>query len=323
MKKFIIITSIFNPTVAVKAFARLKDYQVVVVGDDKTPANWHCKNVVFLSMQQQQNLPYQLIKHLPHNHYCRKIAGYLYAIGEGAEVIIDTDDDNIPKKDWDFPLLQGDFAQIPPEQGFVNVYSLWTKQKIWARGLPLSLIRTKIDDKTLTNKPCKVGIWQGLADEDPDVDAIYRLTDDTPCIFLQRQPLVLGKGTLSPFNSQNTLFAKELFPLLYLPCFVSFRFTDILRGLVAQPIMWQAGYQLGFTNATVVQKRNPHDYFADFISEIPMYQYADKCAEITAKTIRSGYSIPDNLYNVYAALCKENIVKKEELQLLKLWLEAL
>ena len=41
---------------------------------------------------------------------------------------------------------------------------------------------------------------------------------------------------------------------MYLPTFVTFRFTDILRSYVAQPIMWNAGYRLGFTNATVTQK---------------------------------------------------------------------
>ena len=59
--------------------------------------------------------------------------------------------------------------------------------------------------------------------------------------------MVLGTGTMSPFNTQNTLIRKELFALLYLPTYVTFRFTDILRGLVAQPIMWAAGYALGFT----------------------------------------------------------------------------
>ena len=49
-----------------------------------------------------------------------------------------------------------------------------------------------------------------------------------------------------------------------------FRFTDILRGLVAQPILAAYGYQGGFTGATVVQKNNPHDYMKDFVSEIPL-----------------------------------------------------
>ena len=39
--------------------------------------------------------------------------------------------------------------------------------------------------------------------------------------------------TYSPFNSQNTLWRKELLPLAYLPSKVTFRYTDILRGMIA------------------------------------------------------------------------------------------
>ena len=43
----------------------------------------------------------------------------------------------------------------------------------------------------------------------------------------------LGKA-YSPFNSQNTIWFKEIFPLLYLPVSCSMRATDIIRGLVAR-----------------------------------------------------------------------------------------
>jgi len=113
---------------------------------------------------------------------------------------------------------------------------------------------------------------------------------------------------------------KELFPLLYLPTFVTFRFTDILRGLVAQPIMWGSGFQVGFIGATVVQKRNCHDYFKDFISEIPMYQHCERVVDIVAGAIRSECSIPDNLCIAYEALQKAGIVEKRELEVLEAWL---
>ena len=74
----------------------------------------------------------------------------------------------------------------------------------------------------------------------------------------------------------KNLFRKEFFPLLYLPSFVTFRFTDILRGFVAQPILWKAGFNLGFTEATVFQERNAHNYVRDFESEIPMYLHTEK-----------------------------------------------
>jgi hypothetical protein len=108
---------------------------------------------------------------------------------------------------------------------------------------------------------------------------------------------------------------------MYLPTYVSFRFTDILRGLVAQPILWLYGYQLGFVNATVIQKRNPHDYMKDFILEIPMYKYGDKIVELVSKSISRTESIENNLFNAYNALLKENIVCEKEIITLEAWLK--
>ena len=318
----IVITSIFEPSEAVKSYAAIPHHNTIVAGDRKTPSDWSHNNTTFLSMEDQLSIGIYLHKILPSNHYCRKLMGYLFAMQNEANCIVDTDDDNYPKENWQFPNSAGDFACIEDNQGFINTYQLYTDQKIWPRGLPLKKILVKQDlDSLISYKPCKVGIWQGLVDGDPDVDAIYRLTDNTPCYFKEREPIVLGEGTLSPFNSQNTWFCKELFPLLYLPAFVTFRFTDILRGLVAQPIMWSAGYLLGFTQATVVQKRNEHDFLKDFISEIPVYQHADEIIEITQSAVKSGQSISDNLTNVYEALFRRNIVIAKELEVLDAWLK--
>ncbi|MFZ4591369.1 MAG: STELLO glycosyltransferase family protein [Ignavibacteria bacterium] len=324
MKKSIVITSIFNPTEAVVSFSRMNNYQLIVVGDKKTPLDWHADNVDYISVTQQGALDFELAKVLPFNHYCRKMIGYLKAIQNGAVYIVDTDDDNNPKDNWTFPEFENIFESIPENKGFVNIYELFTEQKIWARGLPLNLINKRFDlEKSLKSVNCRIGIWQGLADEDPDVDAIYRLTNDTPCYFNEREPVVLGKGTISPFNTQNTIIRKELFPLLYLPTYVTFRFTDILRGLVAQPIMWLYDYKLGFVNATVVQKRNPHDYMKDFISEIPMYQNCEKVIELVVNSILSTDSIESNIYNAYHSLLRSKIVCGEEIKTLEAWLKDL
>ncbi len=130
------------------------------------------------------------------------------------------------------------------------------------------------------------------------------LVDNTPCTFEKRAPIILEEGTICPFNSQNTAFRKEFFPLLYLPSFVTFRFTDILRGLVAQPILWKAGFNLGFTEATVFQERNAHNYLRDFESEIPMYLQTEKAVKITLECISENNSISANLLAAYKGFIK-------------------
>jgi len=327
MKKSVVITSIFSPTESVRKFAANKEYKLIVVGDKKTPSNWQSENVEYLSVAAQEGLGLDLAKKLPYNHYCRKMVGYLKSVINGDEVIVDTDDDNIPFDDWSVPEFNGDYLQSPGDLGFVNIYKSFTDANIWPRGLPLDKILDAAANNSLHQgseiNHCNVGVWQGLADGDPDVDAIYRLTSNKECIFEKRDPLVLSPNTICPFNSQNTSFRKECFPLLYLPAFVTFRFTDILRGLVAQPILWEAGYTLGFTKATVFQDRNPHSYIRDFESEIPVYLQGHRVIDIVSGIISSKSSISDNLINAYEALEKESIVSKQELDLLNCWIKDL
>jgi hypothetical protein len=72
----------------------------------------------------------------------------------------------------------------------------------------------------------------------------------------------------------------------------------------------------------VVQKRNPHDYFKDFISEIPMYQHCEEVPDIVSAAISSSRSVPDNLYEAYVALERRHIVDKREPEVLNAWLKA-
>jgi len=259
---------------------------------------------------------------LPWNSYTRKNIGYIHAISLGAEIIYDTDDDNIPLNNWDkSPSFDVDLEVIN-KPDFVNMYSFFTEKHVWPRGFPLQNILGNSVSISNSNEMSKIGVWQFLADEDPDVDAIYRLTDNKPIYFNKRAPLILGEGTCCPFNSQNTYFRSEVFPLLYLPSTVSFRFTDILRGLVAQPILWAAGYRLGFGEATVIQKRNPHDYLTDFESEIPGYLLADQVVALAKNSVSYDRTIKDNLLSVYEALKSEEIVSEHEIKVLKLWLKT-
>ncbi len=324
----IVITSINPPTTAIREFASRAPSDVIMVADKKTPEDWSLEGVKFLSIQEQKCLATSRFADLlPFNHYSRKIMGYLYAVRSGAEVIVDTDDDNIPKPDWSAALsFNGKQICTPPESGFINVYRWFTDQYIWPRGYPLNLLLSETNTfplSQLVESHVEVGVWQGLADKAPDVDAIYRLVIGTPCVFEDKPPIVLDIGTISPFNSQNTSFRKEVFPLLYLPSFVTFRFTDILRGLIAQPILWAHGLRLGFTGASVVQERNYHNLLDDFESEIPCYLLLDRIIDIVRGAVRGKGSIENDLFEAYRALHGNSIVVKQELELLEAWLDEL
>lgn len=321
----IVITSINNPTAAVHKYVQLSQtHKLLVVGDEKTPEWPSSEGWRMITLQEQFRLKnLRSIEFLPTNHYSRKMVGYLLAIGEGVDGIIDTDDDNEPIEGYGFPQSQGLFEATAPNQGWVNIFKYFTDKEVWPRGLPLRNIRTTPGPLGAKNE-YRVGIFQGLADGDTDLDAIYRLTRDNPSIsFQKRDPLVLEEGTLTPFNSQNTLFFPPVFPLLYLPTTVTFRFTDILRSVVAQPILWAAGLRLGFTKSTVYQDRNVHDLLSDFKSEVPMYLSIEKAAELAISATSNTESIETNLMNIYKSLAAHGIVMPEETKILECWLADL
>ncbi len=323
MNKAIVITSIFPPGPSIRKWALLQDWGVIVAGDKKTPLNWSCDKVIYLSVEDQLTLDFRIARLLPWNHYSRKLLGYLLAIQKGAELIVDSDDDNMPKENWSVPQFDGNHLMSAGNLGFMNVYSYFTEQNIWPRGFPLNRVRdpnSRLTKSHLRMNSVNVGVWQGLADGDPDVDAIYRMTVNAPCFFNNKSPVVFNSGTICPFNSQNTSFIKPVFPLLYLPSSVSFRATDIVRGLVAQPILWSAGFNLGFTAATVTQERNIHDNLSDFESEIPIYINSEKIIDTVEKTVTSRCSIDENLYNAYESLFRKNIVQKYELDMIASWI---
>ena len=319
----LVITTINPPTQAVRGFAAVDGWTTVVAGDRKTPADWVCPGVELVPAEAQTS---RLGATLPFNHYARKMLGYVRAVELGATVIADSDDDNVPTDRWSFPPFDGTYRTVGDDLGYANVYRSFTDMHIWPRGLPLDRVLaadSRLDDDALEEREVSVGVWQGLADGDPDVDAVYRLTQGGLCTFERRPPLVLGEGTLSPFNSQNTAFRSELFALLYLPATVTFRFTDILRGYVAQPVMWAAGHRLGFLDATVDQDRNEHDFTKDFESEVPCYLQVRETVDVARDAVSSARSVEDNLVAVYEALSKVGVVQDHELAMLDAWLDEL
>ncbi len=323
MKPAVVITTIQSPTPSIRKWLRTISGRVIVVADCKTPPDWMLEGCDFLSVRMQQRMSFHLQRFLPWNHYCRKMIGYLKAMEQQADIIIDTDDDNEPLHPYALLPQEGMYWKTAEKSGFANVYRWFSDLWIWPRGFPLrhlvsSVFRYRWD---VRKNNCRIGLWQGLVDGDPDVDAVYRMIVRREFRFHRREPLVLAKGTICPINSQNTIFFRDAFALLYLPAFVSFRFTDILRGLVAQPVLWAADLLAGFTAPTAFQLRNPHNLIQDFRSEIPCFLHAEKVCRIAVETVRKQDGIADNLHRVYEALLKHRIVRDPELRLLDAWLE--
>lgn len=322
MKKYIIITTINPKSRAIESFEQKKDWHIVIVGDKKSKFIGSSENLTFLSMKDQQNLGFKLAKVCPFNHYTRKNMGYLYAIQNGADIIFDTDDDNFPYDDWETPTFTGEYSLVS-ENIFINIFRYFSNEQIWPRGFPLDEINKEKQHelKITKNKKLEIGLWQGMTDIDPDVDAIFRILHSNKKIMFQnKKGVFLQKGFYCPTNSQNTFWNKKAFPYLYLPATVSFRFTDILRGYIAQRLMWEQNLHTGFSKSTVFQERNVHDLINDFKDEVECYLNIKPIVYILDRLDLESEPM-EAIKKVYRVLQKKGFVKKVELSILDAWIQ--
>jgi hypothetical protein len=322
-KTSLIITSISAPNKAMKLFAEKSlqnNIEFIVIGDLKSPADFNLEGCKFYSIDEQEKLPFTIAKILPKKHYSRKNIGYLLSAHQ--EIILETDDDNFPRDEFWNSRNKTVSASVPESTGWNNVYNYFSEDSIWPRGFPLENILSK--NPSLRNQQnilCPV--QQGLADENPDVDAVYRMCKKLPIDFKRREPVALGKNIWCPFNSQNTTWFKEAFPLLYLPSYCSFRMTDIWRSFVVQRIAWTCEWSILFHNASVWQERNEHNLLKDFEDEVPGYLNNSKiCKMLEDLDLKPGIkNMSENLFRCYSMLTENNFIKTEEMPLVEAWIK--
>jgi hypothetical protein len=146
-----------------------------------------------------------------------------------------------------------------------------------------------------------------------------------PQSFRRDRRVAFAEGSWCPFNSQNTTWWSDAFPLLYLPAYCSFRMTDIWRSFVAQRVAWEQGWSVLFHEPTVRQERNEHNLMRDFRDEVPGYLHNDSIREaLAALKLAPGVErLGENLLTCYECLVEMSLVGREELPLLSAWLEDL
>jgi hypothetical protein len=287
--------------------------------------------VHYLSPSKQRSLRFASMDFVPWNHFGRKNIGYLYALAHGAEVVYDTDDDNILK----MPLEEVMRYTRPEQDAYIlntkivatNVYPLFTSNFSWPRGFPLSLIN---DDAVgvvdAVGDMKKVGVIQSLADNDPDVDAIYRLTRPLPLNFDQVVDLDvvrLPQGTFTPFNAQATIFKRDALWALLLPVTVHGRVSDIWRSYMVQRILWDADQVVAFTTPWVKQCRNVHSYLADFSAEGPLYEQTEALINFLVKWKPRSKTVPGRLLEVVVEMFERGFLEEEDVFLTRAWIRDL
>lgn len=323
MKRALVVTTINGPNAPLLEMSKesgVNGIRFIIVGDTKSPTDFHLEGAEFYDIASQVTAFPEFAAELPTKHYARKNIGYLLAMRGGAEVIHETDDDNTPLKPfWTAPQPSLDVDVVGSGKPWLNVYRLFSDEKIWPRGFPLDYVADGRVPSVTSAGTSQGLIVQALADDNPDVDAVYRLLFPLPIKFQQRKPVQLPQGIWCPFNSQATTFRREAFPLLYLPSHCSFRMTDIWRSFIAQRCLWELDEGVVFTSATVVQDRNEHSLMRDFEDEVPGYLRNDELRKVLEGCkLRPGDTVA-NLVRCYEALSENGFFKSEELALVRIW----
>ncbi|CAN0343703.1 unnamed protein product, partial [Ascophyllum nodosum] len=357
-----VLTSIFDPTETVRQLGEMAGWCVVVVGDKNGPTEYDASGVTYLTPDDQDALPYRIANILPWNHFGRKNVGYLYAVHHGAKVIYDVDDDNaliwpeeaIPHaeatEENKLLLFRGDESAVVH-----NPYPCFGGPgNVWPRGFPLNAINEEssvpcgvIAEKKYRHKrreaPRPLGVLQSLANHDPDVDAIYRLTypegclpfnfEDSPSSAGESPPRVVPDHSMTPYNAQATLHFPEAFWGMLLPVTVHGRVSDIWRSYFTQALLPSVGAVVAFAPAWVEQVRNVHDYLADFQAELPLYQrsgalvaflleYRSQLDEIDPSDGRFT-SIMERVEALAITMYEYGILEEVDVELTQAWLQDL
>jgi hypothetical protein len=257
-----------------------KNVTFIVAGDRKTP---HDKmralaadvgNMVYLSDEDQEKAGWACSEFIGWNCIMRRSVALLEAIKMGADVIVTVDDDNIPLEPETYfstfdavltlpfsgPMVHGGLA-------WFNVGDLFD-EPFAHRGFPFLPAPHGYVVQSVTDAPVGVvaGMWMG----DPDVTAAERIAK-APTVrsipgLLQRG-VVVERGTVAPFDSQNTAYLGELAPLMAVLPAVG-RYDDIWASFIAQRIMLEKNYHVFFGPPFVWQERNTHNLTRNLQDEI-------------------------------------------------------
>jgi len=329
-QQWAVVTTIFKAGDAVRNLAKNSEWCLVVVPDVKSQSEeqYNVPCFYFKESLQEKIFPV-LTKLIPKNHFGRKNLGFLLAYTMGAERVWDFDDDNDGMIDLQQVHKDGFLTPCKRDSTSFNPYKHFGTDESfsWPRGLPLNLIQDPATFPTLCSTnvdDSDVFAYQSLANLQPDVDGIYRLTRKTPFDFLVPNPksIVVPTNVYTPFNAQATLWNRFGFPLLFLPCSVHARVSDIWRSYFTQHIVHNEGSakKLVFTKPYVVQDRNVHNYLADFNAELPLYEQATALVEyLSTREYEKKLSLLENILKLYIDLYERGYLEELDVKIMHRW----
>ena len=334
--KWIIMNAINPPSDLIKYLEEnITNWKIAVLGNIKTPnCDWfyfnNSNNLIYLSLQEQKNLGYNIIEYMDDNSYKRNNIGYLFAIQHGAKEIYEIDENlNIFVENPNFLDYNNSDSYvcygIQNESKMINPYVYFGETNIWPRGFFIKDIMNDYN-KTFyyaynTQVKLKPLIYQDLINEFPDVDSFFLMTKDKNkenmnITFLSKFPLLYLPGNYVPINSKNTKFLYEIFPFLMLPMTINESISDIIRGYIIERFVYGFGGTIVYNNTNIFKRNNFFDNNKLF-EEKKILMHLDKILEIIKSNNYKENNPKKLLFHILDKLIKKDFLKKEEKLLYK------
>lgn len=253
-----IVLNAFNPPSAfiINLEKIIEGWKIVVIGNNNIDdIKWEIfsdsEKLIYLSIETQNCLNYNITNYLKINSSFRKIIGYLFAIEYGAKEIFEIDEDlqfnDLSEINKHFEKHK--IAYVSNNNSLeVNPYIFFGNENIWPRGFRLSDIgKQSVKNfyyENSSNINLKPLIFQGLININPDLDDIFYLTRkkfNNSFIFnsISSYPLFYFPNNYVPINSKNTRYLYEIFPFLMFPTSLDENIVDIWRGYIIEYFVWK------------------------------------------------------------------------------------
>ena len=158
----------------------------------------------------------------------------------------------------------------------------------------------------------------------PDIDAIHRLTKPLPMNFKSSvAPVQVPINNYSPYNAQATIHTYDAFFAILLPASVTGRVTDIWRGYFAQGLFKEIDLRLIFTPPSITQYRNAHNILGDMESEKDLYLKSNKLVEFLHDKRFKSQTTQGRMEELFIDLYERGYIETSDIEMVQHWLEAL
>ncbi|XP_021893373.1 probable glycosyltransferase STELLO2 [Carica papaya] len=340
-EKWVVVSVSGYPTDALRAMVKMRGWQVLAIGNSRTPKDWNLKGAIFLSLDMQANLGFRVLDYLPYNSYVRKAVGYLFAIQHGAKKIFDADDrgeviDGDLGKHFDVELVGEGARQEPilqynhenPNRTVVNPYIHFGQRSVWPRGLPLEDVGEIGHEEYYTEIfGGRQFIQQGISNGLPDVDSVFYFTrkaslEAFDIRFDEHAPKVLlPQGIMVPVNSFNTIYHSPAFWALMLPVSVSTMASDVLRGYWGQRLLWEIGGYVAVYPPTVHRYDKIEAY--PFSEEKDLHVNVGRLIKFLVLWRSNKHRLFEKILELSFAMAEEGFWTEKDVKFTAAWLQDL